>query len=681
MKRSRKSRQPRLAMKSTGSIRSSSAPRVRKLDVLLVLVVIGWGSCRYLQEHPIELNAPEPAEAAGQPRPGSERADVLLVTAPPTSSPETFADMSFGANWRNILSQEFGPHRVIDLDDFGPSSLADTALVIVTRDAARRATPGSVATLEQWVHDGGRLLVEMPLSGWSAVLGANVEPGEIRETRRVTAFDGAMVRGDLRDDVIQAPLRTVMAPVEVGEFGGREDLQVFMEVDGLPALLRRQVGRGEVFALYFDLARAVGVLQQGAPTVDWQVARPAAPLPPGFTRTAALIASSDLRNARSPSADLLERNLLSTVTASRPVPRIWLFPGTAPGAFVMTHSVDGPLAQGRFMLEWESASELPATVFVRASEAREQEGSDALALIDDRGVLLLPPSTPEAPRSELGLFGATLMRRPLPAAEQLADARGAEAAAGGEVVTRVSGGLWDPEYGVSFRQLAALGVDVDASYGPAYAPTEPEGVAGFTFGTGLPFWPVDRNGELLPLLEIPTVLNDGAGLEASTVETFIDRAAGVYNQLIVADWRTSTMHVAPSAEVVRSWRDSFEDAAEHGLWVTDLRSFARFWELRAQSSLSSTFSPAERRLVVRADTAAIEVNGEQVAPSLAFEARYDGHSIERITRNGSDVPFAELGRSADGVFQIFALPPGNNRVEITYQGPVAVPLDRGDDLE
>jgi len=348
------------------------------------------------------------------------------------------------------------------------------------------------------------------------------------------------------------------------------------------------------------------------------------------------------------------------------MPRVWPYPGISNGAFVMTHSADAGVELGTFMLEWESEAGLPSTVFVRADDADD--------IPDDLGrdiaLLTMPPDIPATPTREIGLFGLAPMRQLTSYEAQLRAMRDAGGIGGDTLTVRMYQNLWAPDYGESFGVLAGLGVAIDSSYGPAVSPTEPEATAGYSFGTGLPFRPVDRNGLLLPLLEIPTVINDGESLEPGWVDSVLDRAAGVYNELVVADWRTGTMHETPRADVISSWRDSYDRAAQRGLWVTDLTTFARFWELRRDVTLRSEFSPADRRLTIQADTDAMESRGEQIVPSVAFEARYQGSPVERVTRNGSDVPFVDLGRSADGVFQIFALPPGSNRIEVTYQGEI-----------
>jgi hypothetical protein len=133
------------------------------------------------------------------------------------------------------------------------------------------------------------------------------------------------------------------------------------------------------------------------------------------------------------------------------------------------------------------------------------------------------------------------------------------------------------------------------------------------------------------------------------------------------------MTAAPRAEVVTTWRSLFERAQERGLWITDLASFVRFWRLRSQVRLRSTFSASERRLSVWIEvSSSTDLGGQSVVPSVAFEARYDDRPVERITRNGEDVPFVDLGRTADGVFHIYAVPEGTSRLEIAYRGPIEI---------
>lgn len=638
--------------------------RALKAEALLALALVVGLVGAYLQRHPITLGAGDLPQAEGEPVTGATQADVLLVVPDETPAAESFEELDAWAVWHNTLYQEIGPYRVLPLGRLGPESLRDAVLVVVPAATAERTSTGQIATLESWVEGGGRLLVEMPTGSWQPLSAVSIDPNTIRATRRITAFDGALVRGDLRDDVIQAPLLTVSGPIQVADVRAVPGMEVLLEVDGLPGLTRRTLGRGEVLALYFDLGRAVLAIQQGLPDAGWEITRPSAPLPPGFTRTSCLVADDGLHSNPAPSADLLEHQILAVATSTRPMPRVWLFPQTYAGAFAMTHSGMPDVESGRFLTDYETERELPSTVFTRFGDAEGAPGSLT------RGALLAPPGTGLSERRPIGLFGFHPFERVVDfedQVERLRRDRGPDAL----VITRLSDSLWHPRYGDTFRALAALGVDVDSSYGAAFDPTELDAVNGYNFGTGLPFWPLDRNGQLLPILEIPFVLHDGLAFDRAWASQMLDESALAYNQLIVADFRTGTMQHAPRAEVVTGWRESYSLAVERGLWLTDLDVFARFWRSRGEVQLSSRFETGQRRLSFTVEIPeGVAFRGEAIRPSVAFESHLDGRPVERVTRNGQDVPFAELGRSGDGVLHLFALPHGRHHVEVTYQGPI-----------
>lgn len=638
--------------------------RALRLHLALFSVVIFILVCRFIDRHPFQLGFEEPVLTEGERLVGMDEGDVLLIvpTNGPREEPDSFSGIDFSANWGNILGQEIGIFRIVELPDFSPASLDSTVLVVVPRAASRLITAGQVATLESFVEMGGRLLVELPTAVWRPLTGPTADPELYRPTRRITAFDGALVRGDLRDDIIQAPLASILSPLQLGDVALFDDIDILLEVDGLPGFIRRPNGEGEVFALYFDLAQAVAAIQQGRPTADWEIPRPSAPLPSGYTRTSCLVGDSILRESETPAADLLERQLLNVVLAGRPLPRVWTFPGKATGAFVMTHSGVPSLTPGQFMFDWEAERELPVTIFASATEATLPWAN----VTPSAGLLLIPPDIDYAPTDSIGLFGFEPFVRPLGWGEQYDRFPTQEV-----VVLRIVDGLWHPQYGRTFQILAGLGVAVDSSYGPAFDPTDLEAVNGYSFGTGLPFFPIDRHGLLSSVLEIPYVLTDGAFVSYGAAEELIDRAGRVYHELVVADWRAGTMVSDPRAEIVDIWRDSFQMARSAGLWITDLAGFAQFWHYRARVRMTSEFSWRERRLSVQVDVPPpLNHNGEEVLPSIAVESHFEERGIERITRNGEDIPFVELGRTSDGVLRIVELPPGRNQLEITYQGDI-----------
>ena len=646
-----------------------SVVRILKVDLILVAVLLAIGLCYYLHTHPVRLGADTPPVVFGAEPTSATQADVLLLLpgTSPLQTGDSIDELDFAANWCNTLSQEFGVYQTASIATFRPALLERSALVVVPRSVARLMTAGQIATLEQFVQVGGRLLVELPTTAWRPLVGVVGEASQYRPTRRITAFDGAVVRGDLRDDVIGTPLATILSPVAAADVAALDGAETLMEVDGLPGIVRRRVGQGEIYALHFDVGRAVAVIQQGLPAADWEIARPSVPLPEGFTRTAAAVSDGRLRRSSVPAADQLERQLLNLLTESRPLPRLWTFPDQRPAALIMTHSGLHDWQRGRFMSDWEVEAGVTATVFARADQI---EGLPS-ELQQGAGLLLIPAELSSAPTRQIGLLGFAPFERPLSLESQVDAAR--HALPDRLLVSRLTGGLWDPDYGHTFRVLAGLGVEVDSSYGPAFSATDIEAAAGYAFGTGLPFRPLDRNSLPLPLLEIPVVLHDGHALDADWALRLLERAGRVYNQLVVADWRSGTMTMQPRADVVMTWRALFEQARERDYWITDLVTFARFWQMRSSVRLRSEFSRSERRLSIWAEVPSLLAQGDaMLAPAIAFEATFEGRPVERIRRNGEDVPFVELSRSGDRVHHIFPLPQGTNRIEIAYQGPIAI---------
>jgi hypothetical protein len=622
-----------------------------------------------LNANPIHLSADSAPPADGVPVSGATAADVVLVTGPASGPPAepAFERIDFTAAWANILSQEFGGFRVLSLDDLTSATLGESTLAIVPRNVTRAFGVAGVDSLERFVRSGGIALIEMPTAPWESLVSVTVPASAYQATRRITAFPGAVTRGRLRDDVIQTPMRTVLAPVHLADVIGLDDIDVLMEVDGLPAFIRRRIGTGQVFALYFDLAQAVTALQQGVPETEWELLRPTESTPRGLSRTGCLVSDPDLHGSRVPWADVLERQILAVVTAARPMARVWLYPDARPGAFAMTHTSEPSASSGDFMWSWERAENVPATVFARADdvEAIPESAQEMSAL------LLVPPELDEAPIRHLGFLGFDPMVQPLSLEDQIEAFGRAADSSGEQLVTRLSGGLWDPEYGVTFGVLAGLGVAVDSSYGIDRCRGVTDRSSGYRFGTGLPFQPIDRMGRLLPLLEIPTTLDDGIDTTEDWLEILLNDAASTYHELIVADWPAGTMTLSPRADVITGWRRSFERARRQGLWITDLAEFARFWQLRSEVGVTTEFTHANRRLSIRVTNGEMrDRRDDPIRPSIAFEARYQGRPIQRVTVGGRDVPFMDMGTTGDGLFHLLQLPAGESRVEVTYQGPI-----------
>ncbi len=648
-----------------------------RVDMMLLAVLGAAGAAWYLHTHPLHLPARD-EEAAGSPPPPSPlTADTLLVLPGyRDASAESFSQLDMSLGWYNTLAQELGTFRHTTATAFGPANLDGTRLLVLAASTCRAMGPEQIKAVGQWVESGGVLLIEQPDERWSAVLGLALGGGGLRPARRVTAADGLPARGSLRDALLETPLDTTMLPAQVAGGVADERSGVLMEVDGKPALIHRRRGLGHAYVLTLDMARAVMTLQQGKPLEDFSLPPVEQPsyVPPGMTQPHVLVHHEKLLAAEVPYADLLERNLLEVTASHLPLPRLWYYPGKLAGVYIMSHDEEAFGDKALYLTDWEYDNDHRSTSFIipgpmtpKALKTMSAQGHD-VQLHWNRGF------GGAYVEREAGLGPWTPLRVELSLKEQ----RGAlEGSLKGQptAINRLHGLTLDQDWSSTFRKLAGAQIAADSSYGP----TGPKQF-GYLFGTGMPFYPMDHNGLLLPVQEIPFVLQDDENLQPALHRKLVTESEGGYHQVIMPIYHSNTMVNRPSVEAIQSWRSMFGFAARHNHWVTTLREYLLFEEARRGSLLRSRFLTGERRLEIEVELVQPRIappegegpDSKKLCPALAFPQQYADSGVESVKVDNAPVPFKELGRSGDGFFHTLELRCGRHSVQVIYAGGTPV---------
>lgn len=646
------------------------------LTGVIALVALGW----FVRERPIEL-APPPIEVAvAQPPDGSTGADVLVVL-PTVAEAHSFETLSRDQVWLNSVEREVGPVRVAGTGQLTRSVLDPCAWVVVPKRAASQLDPTQTQFIRNWVEDGGTVVLEQPEGPWRGLIGQSIGMARARETRRITSFDGALSRGEMRADVLEMPLRTTLVPYNPAALARGRDYQVLLEIDGQPGIVSLHIGRGRVVLLLFDFGLAATQMAQGRPNGDFTVAtRPGVSRPTGLALTADLVADETLRTSHIPFVDLLERNILYLADVHRPVGRLWPYPGTTRGALVVGHSEAGYGEAGSYMPRWEHDAGFASTVFA-VSGSLAPEALARLGRIDtDVQLQWVPSQHPAAPRRHWGLGNFRPIRRPMGLLEQLDRLNHDLIPYGPAVSTRSLDGVWTADYFEAFRMLEIAGIVLDSSYGPAPAWLDPtEDQFGYVFATGRPFRPLDRNGNRFAVYELPvTIAAAAAGYSQQRLRALIVDSSEGYHTTLAADWRPDVMAIRPSFDAIQGWQAAFDLATSQELWVTTYREYAEFLVRRGASHIESSFSSEERRLTITARVVGPDAIDDEDptagTPAIAFPARYEGRPVDRLIVDNGAVPTSALSLTGDRVLHILPVEPGEHRVQVIYGSPVeAVP--------
>ena len=661
-------------------VRASSRRRTPWFELIATAALLLLGLAWWITTHPWHLAPLSEAQVLAPTEDLDDRADVLVVLP---SVPEALSTDQWAtdAAWLNTIEQEIGHVRTVATSELTRSAMDAAAWVVVPKRAASQLDPTQTQFVRNWVEDGGTVFVEQPEGPWRGLIGQTLRGVRYRETRRLTSFDGALSRGELRADMLEMPLHSTLLPYAPPNLARGRDYQVPMEIDGLPGVVRLNIGRGHVFVLLFDMGMAVSMTQQGRPQSDFRVplgetSDDTASAP--FPSTEHLVVNDALLRSTIPHIDLLERNILYLADVHRPLPRLWHYPGTHRGALVTGHSEARFGERTSYMTDWEHEREVRSTLFVVADSLSPESLARQSRKDIDVQLQWVPAAHGAAPRRTWGLRGFRPVVRYMTLTEQQDWLDHALIPYGPIRVNRTLDGLWTPDALGGFRMLEAAGVALDLSYGPAPAWwSDHEASIGYLFGTGLPFRPLDRSGERFRIRELPIAAHGAApGTRLSTIRQLIVDSAAGYHTTIAVDFPPELMARRPSFDAIEGWRQAFAVADSQELWVTTAFDYLDFLERRDASRVWSEFSREERRLTVHVNvlgpTSGLD-DAWELTPSMAFPARFEGRPVERIIVDGEPIATSNLALTGDRVLHLLPLQPGEHRMQIVYSSPIELP--------
>jgi len=580
------------------------APRLRRLlqpvAILLRPLLLGFGVGMILLAagtlyhiHAPWVRANDPAvPGAAAAVPTSSAADVVLAISSgaiaAAADTRRFATLDLSWGWANLVAQEVGPFRVLDLDEPLPHPFPAPAVLIWSGSACRRSDAGWTGWLREQVAAGATLLLEMP-AGDLAALGGFVpaSAAAVEERRLVPAADGPLGPLDA------AALAGLDLPVRVQPGEITVDAEVLLRAGERPAAFARALGGGRVVTLLFDAARLVTSIQQGTPGDDL-VVRNRYPdrLAPRLESNDLVISPALLEN-EVPVADLLERLLAGWLEDERPLPAWWGYPGGAAGAFLMTHDDEGFGGKARWMTEHERRIGAVSTSYFMPSGQRLLP-EDAVATAADGSEIGLhwDRTAADGARADRTLGPLRLLHVERGLAAQLEWLRQRLPAGQPVRASRVHFLEWDATWSGTLAKLAAVGIAVDSTYGLDLD------CRGYLFGTGRPFRPLDGRGLPLPLLEVPHVgSEDLGGFDAEALERLLASSRDGRHQAITVLFHPVTYGWRPSVALFDHWKRSYERAASAEHVSLTMSGLAGFEAARAASPLTSVWK--DGRLEIR----------------------------------------------------------------------------------
>jgi hypothetical protein len=500
------------------------------------------------------------------------------------ASPPAFSERDWSLAWLNTLEQEIGPCGLLDVGDVSEAGIEDRALLVLSASTRGKLGDEARAALDAWVRAGGALIVELPDPALSSLTGldrpsAAGRAAPARPLRAAASFLPA--RAGLGDLPIYTRRSSVAARAAHGE------ILAWLEDD--PAVFAQSLGRGWVVSVLFDFGLFLTATQQGRPEEDYTVESRHEEILRPQRKSADLMVSIEFHDNAVPVADLLERALIQWVRQRTVIPAFWYWPDGAPGVYLMTHDDEAFGAKAEWMPADETARGVPSTCFYigtgttdPASLARVHDGGHSIGIHWDREM-----------REVEGLRYAGPWLREISIERQVARLRGRLPDSVAVRVSRTHYLLWDESYARTFAQLAALGIEMDSSYGPDF------NCKGYLFGTAYPFHPFAETGLPFRLLELPYQHSEReAGCDSAYLSGLARESLAGDHAAIVSLFHPPFWLWAPSADTYRLWRQLPLQMAALGHPALTMEALVDFAQSRAGAEVSIEDEASDRLVIV-----------------------------------------------------------------------------------
>lgn len=616
----------------------SRRSRGARIEASLALALAGAAVLRLVSFSPARIMPADPERNAAFPEPTGVGNVLIVVPAALAEgndrSPKSMSEIPAALAWANFAEQEFGAWSAVPATGLAGDDFAQSALVIVARGADVEIAEPQRRALLDWAASGRALLLECPVSPWDETLPAI----------RAEDADTALIRDDDGTERIwPAPLFPWSSPPPPPD---ADALAL-----GSPAFLLYERGRGAVAVLRTEFARALFTIQQGMPSQGIDMApRPWPGRPPDHPLcTVDLYVDRRLpingfRLESLPWADRLEAEIASCLRGHVFLPRWNRMPNGVRGLLLMTLDEEAVGNGAATVGDAATNRGYPLSCFIIP---RKMERRGYRRLVEDGHEIGLHWDRYEW-MERIGVPGFRPLLRGVPLetqVEKLASGSGARAR-----LNRNHWLVWDGDFAATFRKLAAAGMTADSSYGPSGLE-----LAGYLFGTGLPFHPLDRNGLPFSLHELPFHLQDDEGFELDTLRVLLRSAEG---QTIGVVLHPGTMRYRPSRDVVRLLADAAALARDEGLETARMGDFLEFWRRRASASPASYADESGFRVDCEGFDGAV----------LDLPPAYRGCGLKSVTIDGRRLAPEELLRGAS-----LEVGPGNHLVRVEYAPPGTTP--------
>jgi len=525
-----------------------------------------------------------------------------------SSSYNNYGKLDFSWVWQNTLEKEMGKCRVFDIShikssiegsreeiiadpDAKPaySEIFRKANAVIITSSVKNPTEELISEAYKFISAGNVIILDMPSYRWNRLMEREIVPGdvEIKNISGDSGIDGISPRIlplTVSEHLEYMPLNTRIKEIDTVP----DDLEVLFRIDGRPAFIQFGLSKGWVLFLFFDFAMQMTSIRQGIPSKsDYTVKKRLSHIP--FIKESEDMAiNGNMLKKLHPYADILEKFLFSAIEDLVSFPRLWYYPYKYDGVFMMTHDDEKRgKSKSMYMADEELSRGYRSTFFIICSPGVETRWKNAKKDIIKKGFDV---------QWHWNRFPDNFrIHKPEEQVENFKKLPGVNLTS-----CRIHFLNWGNHYTKPFRVMENLGISLDTTYGPNRG-------RGYLFGTGMPFHPIETDGNLFSLYEIPfQTQEDWAGVDIDYFRKLFKNSREIYHSVIIPIFHPHKVARGKGRDL---WLGSFELAKEHKHWITTFSEFGDFYKKRCSIEMKTTDNGGRKP----------EVGGEDNEKNRIFE--------------------------------------------------------------
>lgn len=619
-----------------------------KVDLIILGILIVVGLAVLLHKFPLQFSSSDSAASAAMPQQMGV-SEVLLVLPAEGQNALIFEDLDFSFAWYNTLAQEFGAFNIELSSNITDDRFHDAKIVVIPAKTAATFSDAQIQSALSAIDKGAIFIVEMPPPTWAPITAIKRKINTSAAIKRFTDAPNSPLGAEFREHLLNTPLDTKVLRIDALDSDTLQNSDLLLELDGAIAHYRRNIGKGAVYVLAFDLGNALTSLQQGKPTDDFHIEKLDEL---EFPTPADLVLNEKLKTATVPYADVLKKHVIYAALQSYPQPLLWPFPNTHQAAIILTHEENGIGQKALNFIPVQEPLGASSTFFASTTTLQANDLSQLRSAHFELGAQFIRP-----PAGELFSSKGLPFFEPISVAQNMKSQRQILINRSKIPITscKIYKSTWSDDYFTSLKLLAGAGCQIDSSYGPSSS-----NEFGFLFGTAFPFLPIDRNGLPLPIYEFPTLFTDAYPVTdlASDAADQILAAATKFATPAVMNFTADAMLTHPHHTIPTRWLNLLKSTKSLPLWHTNLRQFMLYYSLRRQAQILSKLD--QNTLYID-----LHLPPFELPYTIAVAARFSGQALQSIQINDT-INDKGFTYTQEGSLVLIAVPAGDSKVIVHW---------------